>query len=132
MAIHQSGKKKLNMRSDERKSMIRNQAATLIKHGHVQSTRARIKEVQKFVEKLVTVARDKQDFNTIRTIRKALPYEYSVVKSLVYDIAPRYVNRPGGYTRVLLMGTRISDTAKMARLVWVEEEATVTPQSSAE
>lgn len=132
MAIHQSGKKKLNMRSDERKSMIRNQAATLIKHGHVQSTRARIKEVQKFVEKLVTVARDKQDFNTIRTVRKALPYEYSVVKSLVYDIAPRYVNRPGGYTRVLLMGTRISDTAKMARLVWVEEEATVTPQSSAE
>lgn len=132
MAIHQSGKKKLNMRSDERKSMIRNQAATLIKHGHVQSTRARIKEVQKFVEKLVTIARDKQDFNTIRTIRKALPYEYSVVKSLVYDIAPRYVNRPGGYTRVLLMGTRISDTAKMARLVWVEEEAAVTPQPSAE
>ncbi len=110
------------MRSDERRCVIRNQAAIFITFGHVKSTRARIKAVQRFVEKLITVAKRTQDFNVIRQVRKELPYDYSVVKKLVYELAPRYLNRPGGYTRVLLLGTRVSDTAKMARLEWVTEE----------
>jgi large subunit ribosomal protein L17 len=119
MANHQSGRKKLNMREDLRRSVLRNQAATFIKYGCLQSTRARVKEVQKMVEKLVTIARENQDFNTIRRVRKELPYDLAVVKKLVYELAPKYVSRPGGYTRVLLMGTRTSDTAKIARLEWV-------------
>jgi len=119
MAIHQSGKKKLNMREDLRRSVLRNQAATFIKYGFLQSTRARVKEVQRMVEKLVTVAREKQDYNAIRRVRQALPYDLAVVKKLVYELAPKYAARPGGYTRVLLLGTRTSDTAKLARLEWV-------------
>lgn len=127
MASHQCGKNKLNMRSDERRSLIRNQAASFIKFGHLQSTRARVKVVQQFVEKLVTVARKGQDFTVIRKIKQALPYDDKVVKKLVYDLAPKYVGRPGGYTRVFLMGTRASDTAKVARLEWVEGTANSAP-----
>lgn len=123
MASHQCGRKKLNMRSGERRSVIRNQAASFIKFGHLQSTRARVKAVQKFVEKLVTVARKGQDFTVIRKVQKSLPYDEKVVKKLIYDLAPQYVNRPGGYTRVFLMGTRVSDTAKVARLEWVKDQS---------
>ncbi len=122
MASHQSGKKKLNMRSDERKSVIRNQVASFIKNGHLQSTRARVKVVQQFVEKLVSVARKGNDFNVIRRVKKALPYDETVVKKLINELAPRYVDRPGGYTKVLLMGIRKSDTAKIARLEWVGQQ----------
>lgn len=119
MANHQNGKKKLNMRSDERKSVIRNQAASFIKNGHLQSTRARVKVVQQFIEKLVTVARKGNDFNVIRRVKQALPFDDAVVRKFVNELAPRYAERPGGYTRVFLMGVRKSDTAKIARLEWV-------------
>jgi large subunit ribosomal protein L17 len=119
MATHQSGRKRLNLNSDHRRSLIRNQVAVLVKHGSLKSTRARVKVVQRFVEKLVTIARGSTDFNTIRAVRSKLPYDLTVVKKLVYEIAPKYIGRPGGYTRVLSLGTRPSDTAKIARLEWV-------------
>lgn len=131
MASHQCGRRKLNMRSDERRAVIRNQAASFIKFGHLQSTRARVKAVQQFVEKLVTVARKGNDFSVIRKVKQALPYDDTVVKKLVYDLAPKYVDRPGGYTRVFLMGTRVSDTAKIARLEWVDQTFSATQEKAA-
>lgn len=116
---HQIGKKKLNKRSPHRKAMLRNQMIHFIDYGCLQTTKARIKEVQRLIEKLVTVARKGYDFNTIRQIQKALPYKQAMVTKLIKEIAPKYVDRPGGYTRVIPLGKRISDTATIARLEWV-------------
>ncbi len=116
---HQIGKKKLNRKAPHRRAMLRNQAIHLINYGILQTTKARVKEVQKIVEKLVTIARKGYDFNTIRRIQKELPYDKKAVKKLIKEIAPNYTERPGGYTRVIPLGKRPSDTATISRLEWV-------------
>ena len=116
---HQCGRKKLNRKPAHKKAMIRNQVIHLINYGFLQTTKARVKEVQKTAEKLVTVARHGWDFNTIRKVKQALPYNEKAVEKLIKEIAPKYSTRQGGYTRVIPLGQRVSDTAKIARLEWV-------------
>ena len=116
---HQNGRKKLNMSSAHRKAVLRNQVIHFVKFGVLQTTKARVKEVQKLTEKIVTIARVGYDFNTIRRVKSILPYDADAVTKLIKEIAPKYVNRPGGYTRVIPMGMRASDTATIARLEWV-------------
>lgn len=116
---HQIGRKKLNRRSNNRLAMIRNQAIHFINYGVLKTTKTRIKVVQQFTEKLVTVARKGKDFNTIRRLNKLLPYDKKAVTKLIDEIAPKYVDRPGGYTRVIPLGQRVSDTAKIAMLKWI-------------
>ncbi|MCF7899019.1 50S ribosomal protein L17 [Candidatus Babeliales bacterium] len=116
---HQNGRKKLNRKSSHRTAMLRNQTIHLINNGFLQTTKVRIKEVQKIAEKLVTVARKGYDFNTIRRVKQALPYDQKAVEKLIKEIAIKYVDRPGGYTRVIPLGRRESDTAQIARLEWV-------------
>lgn len=117
--IHQSGYKKLNMRPAHRKALMRNQAITLILHGSLTTTKARVKEVRRFVEKLVTLAREGNNFNARRQAKALLPYKEEALVKLFAEIAPRYVSRPGGYTRIISLGRRASDTAEVARLEWV-------------
>ncbi|MCK4517938.1 50S ribosomal protein L17 [Candidatus Babeliales bacterium] len=119
MSSHQNGKRKLNMRDDHRRSVLRIQIASFITNGKLQSTKARVKAVQQMTEKLVTIARCGGDFNTIRRLKKELPFSPAAVSKLVKEVAPRYESRPGGYTRVYPMGRRVSDTALIARLEWV-------------
>lgn len=116
---HQNGRKKLNLKPSHKRSLLRNQAIHLITYGHVTSTKVTIKEVQRFVEKLVTIARIGNDFNARRRVQSLLPYKQEALLQLFKDIAPKYVDRPGGYTRVIPMGKRTSDTATIARLEWV-------------
>jgi large subunit ribosomal protein L17 len=116
---HQNGRKKLNMKSAHRKALLRNQTIHFIKYGFLQTTKAKIKEVQRFAEKIVTVSREGYNFNTIRRVQQILPYDAAAVKKLIQEIAPKYINRPGGYTRVIPLGKRPSDTATIARLEWV-------------
>ena len=85
----------------------------------LQTTKPRLKEVQKLAEKVVTLSRKGYDFNTIRRIKKILPYSSDAVKKVIKEIAPKYLDRPGGYTRVIPLGRRASDTAPIARLEWV-------------
>ena len=117
--IHQSGKKKLNLRSSHRKALIRNQVIHFIKHGVLQSTKPRVKEVQRVAEKIITVARNGWNFNTIRRVKQLLPYDAVVVEKLIKEIAPKYLTRPGGYTKTIPLGRRLSDTAPLLRLEWV-------------
>lgn len=117
--MHQNGRKKLNMKYPHRVAVLRNQAILFITHGHLVTTKARIKEVQRFVEKLVTIARVGNNFNARRRVLALLPYKQEAILTLFNEIAPRYVDRPGGYTRVIPMGRRISDTATIAKLEWV-------------
>jgi large subunit ribosomal protein L17 len=117
---HQYGRAKLNLRGGHRTAMVRNQAMILIEHGKVTSTKANVKEVQRFTERLVTIAREGNNFNARRRVNSLLPYKDSVVEKLFKDVAPKYATRPGGYTRVISLGKRASDTAEIALLTWVE------------
>ena len=116
---HQSGRKKLNMGSAHKMAVIRNQTIVLIEHGHLTTTKARAKEVRRFAEKLVTIAREGNLFNARRRAKALLPYKDEALVKLFKEIAPRYVQRPGGYTRIIPLGRRVSDTAEVARLEWV-------------
>ena len=98
---------------------MRNQVIHLITYGHLVSTKARVKEVQKLAEKLVTIARVGNEFNARRRAQALLPYKQDALIKLFKDIAPQYTDRPGGYTRVIPMGQRTSDTARIARIEWV-------------
>lgn len=116
---HQSGRRKLNVKASHKRSLVRNQTIHLITHGKLVSTRATVKEVQRFTEKLVTIAREGNNFNARRRVKALLPYKEEALIKLFTEIAPQYVSRPGGYTRVIPMGKRPSDTATIARLEWV-------------
>ena len=117
--VHQNGRKKLNLKAPHRKALLRNQAIHLIKYGHLVTTKARIKETRRLVERVVTIARVGNDFNARRRVHALLPYDVDAVITLFKDIAPQYVSRPGGYTRIIPLGKRMSDTATVARLEWV-------------
>ena len=117
---HQNGRKKLNIHPDHKRALMRNQAIILIEKGHLVSTVARVKEVRRFAEKLVTLARQGNTFNTRRRAQALLPYKEEALVKLFNDIAPRFKQRPGGYTRIIPLARRISDTAEVARLEWVE------------
>jgi len=116
---HQSGKKKLNRAAPHRRAMLRNQLVTLIQYGHLVSTKARVKEVRRFAEKMVTLARQGNTFTHRTRAKSLLPYHDEALGKLFTEIAPRYTHRPGGYTRIIPLGRRVSDTATMAKLEWV-------------
>lgn len=116
---HQNGRTKLNLKPAHKRSLVRNQTIHLITYGHLISTKVTVKEVQRFAEKLVTVAREGNTFNARRRAKALLPYKDDALIKLFMEIAPKYVSRPGGYTRVIPLGRRISDTAEVAKLEWV-------------
>jgi large subunit ribosomal protein L17 len=117
---HRKVRGKLNLKPAHKRALMRNQVIHLITYGSLKTTKPQAKEVQKLAEKVVTIARDGNTFNARRRVKQLLPYKESAVVSLFTDIAPRYKERNGGYTRVIPLGKRLSDTAPLAKLVWVE------------
>jgi len=116
---HQIGRKKLNVKPPHKRSMLRNQVISLIINGHLVTTKVRVKEAQRLAEKLVTIAREGNNFNARRRVKKLLPYKDEAIIKLFKEIAPKYIDRPGGYTRIIPLGKRASDTATIAKLEWV-------------
>lgn len=116
---HQIKKRKLNLKFSHKIALLRNQTIHFITYGSLISTKARIKEVQRFAEKLVTLARQGNSFNARRRALSILPYNEEALLKLFTTIAPKYAQRNGGYTRVIPMGQRVSDTSIMAKLEWV-------------
>lgn len=116
---HLRDRKKLNLKASHRRSFLRNHVIHLITYGHLTTTKATVKEVRRVAEKLVTLAREGNDFNARRRAKALLPYKEEALVKLFKEIAPRYVERQGGYTRIIPMGRRPSDTALIARLEWV-------------
>jgi large subunit ribosomal protein L17 len=125
---HRKAKGTLNLREPHRRALLRNQVIHLIEHGCLQTTKPHLKAVQRLAEKLVTLARDSDDFNARRRAKQLLPYKEQALVKLFKEIAPGYKGRPGGYTRIIPLGRRMSDTAPIGRIVWVETEI-VTPLS---
>jgi large subunit ribosomal protein L17 len=94
--------------------MLRNLATSLLQHGRIETTLAKAKEVQPFVEKLITLAKDGWNLNNFRRVLAVLTQK-KVAFALFNDIGPRFKERPGGYTRIFkLAKVRQGDAAPMA------------------
>lgn len=116
---HQIKNKKMNLSSKHRKAFLRNQVLHFIKYGKLETTLTNIKEVRRLAEKAVTIARNGNSYINRRKVIQLLPYDNDIVLTLFNDIAPKYVARPGGYTRVYKLGIRVADTASIGLLTWV-------------
>ncbi len=106
------GTRKLGRTSDQRKAMLRQQTTALFENGKIETTFYRAKEVQPVAEKMVTLGKK----NTLATYRRVLSYitKEDVANKLFKEIAPKYADRNGGYTRVTRLGPRKGDGAEMA------------------
>ena len=111
---HRKSGRRFDMPTAQRRAMFRNLTTAVLEHGSVLTTEARAKETRRFVERMVTLGKR----GTLHARRQALAFVYDqdVVRELFDDIAPRYAERPGGYTRVVKLVQRKGDGAKMARL----------------
>jgi len=117
---HQKQGRKLSRRKEHRVSMLANLASSLIVNGRVKTTDAKAKEVRPFIERMVTFAR-RGDLHARRIVLSRLR-DASAVKKLFDEIGPRYVQRAGGYTRILKLGFRHGDNAPVSLIEFVTEE----------
>jgi large subunit ribosomal protein L17 len=115
---HQRSGKKLGRDSAHRKALYANLTASLIEHGRIKTTETKAKAVRPVAEKMITLGRE----GSIHARRQALAYlrTQEVVHKLFSEVAPRFRDRPGGYTRVVKLGPRQGDSAPMAYLEFVD------------
>ena len=108
------GYRKLGRPTAHRNSMMRNIVTDLLRYGRIQTTDCRAKEAKREAEKLITLAKT----DSLHNRRQALAYLYdeTVVNKLFEDIAPKYEERQGGYTRILKLGPRRGDGAEVVFL----------------
>ena len=106
------GTRKLGRTSDQRKAMLRQLTTDLLENGKLETTFCRAKEVQPVVEKMITLGKK----GGLANDRRALSYitKEDVSHKLFNDVAPKYADRNGGYTRVTRLGARRGDAAEMA------------------
>jgi large subunit ribosomal protein L17 len=112
---HQKTKKKLSRDSAHRKSLLMNLSKELIEHERIKTTEAKAKAVKPEIEKLITLAKN----DTLHARRQALStlaQDKFAVHKLFVEVAPRYAERPGGYTRILKIGQRAGDATEMVFL----------------
>ena len=104
--------RKLGRTSDQRRAMLRAMVTYLLENGQIKTTVTRAKEVAPVAEKMITLAKT----NTLASYRQALSYitKEDVANKLFKEIAPKYADRNGGYTRVVRIGPRRGDAAEMA------------------
>ena len=118
MSSHRRLVKHFSRKSGPRKALIRGLMHSLVEHGRIKTTVARAKEVRRHIERVVTLGR-KGDLNSLRLIIARLASK-DMALEMVKNIAPRFKDRPGGYTRVIKIGRRPGDTAEMAFLEFVD------------
>jgi large subunit ribosomal protein L17 len=109
---HQKKRNKLSRDSAHRRALIRNLCSEILEHERVRTTEAKAKVVKPEVEKLITLAK-RGDLHARRQALSALNQNKFTVHKLFEEIAPRYSERPGGYTRILKLGPRRSDATEM-------------------
>lgn len=102
---------------NERKALFKNLMTSLVLHDRIQTTEAKAKAIKSSVEKLVTKAKKKG----VNATSELLPFLYKdAVKKMLNDIAPRFADRAGGYTRIIKLGHRFGDDASTVIMEWVE------------
>ena len=104
--------RKFSRPTDQRIAMLKNLTTSLLENGRIETTVAKAKEVRSTAEKMITLGKQ----NTLHSRRNALTYitKEDVVKKLFDEIAPKYADRQGGYTRIIKIGPRRGDAAEMA------------------
>ena len=112
--------RKLNRTASHRIALKRNLAMSLIEHKRIKTTLPKAKEVQSFVERLVTYAK-KGNLSSHRLITQKLPGKLGkkMTNILIHDIAPNYSDRSGGYTRIIKLDNRKNDNATMSIIEFV-------------
>ena len=107
-----SGNRKLGKRTDQRKAMLRAMVTYLLENGQIKTTLARAKEVAPLAEKMITLSKK----NDLAAYRQALAFitKEDVAHKLFTEMNQKYMNRAGGYTRIVRMGPRKGDAAEMA------------------
>ena len=106
------GTRKLGKATDNRMAMLRNLVTSLLENGRIETTLAKAKEVRSLAEKMITLGKE----NTLHSRRQALAFitKEDVVTKVFAEIAPKYAERNGGYTRILKVGPRRGVAAEMA------------------
>ena len=125
---HQVAGYKLSRSKDERTALRRTLIKKLFAHERIQTTTAKAKAIRGEAEKLITLARDSAKLTDVQKVNarrlaaaRLGGTNAEIVKKLFDDIGPRFVGRPGGYTRILKLGPRAGDAAKMVLIELVEE-----------
>ncbi len=124
---HRKSGRHLNRTSSHRSAMMRNMAASLFRHEQIRTTVPKAKELRRFAEPLITLAKNPSVAN--RRLAFARLRDYEMVQKLFDTLGERYRVRPGGYTRIIKCGHRSGDAAPMAYVqlvdsdvIWTEEE----------
>lgn len=124
---HSKAGRRLGRKTSHREAMFRNMVTSLLTHEKITTTDAKAKEIRPVVEKMITLGKR----GDLHAVRQAASYirEKSVVSKLFSTIAPRYKDRPGGYTRIIKLGIRQGDAASLSLIELVEEELTLKPKA---
>ncbi len=126
---HNVGYRKLGRVTEHRIALLRNQAIALLRHEKIETTMPKAKELRPFVERLITIAKrgvaagdaNGRTLHARRMVLAELP-DKDVVGKLFETLAPRFAERPGGYTRILRVGFRRGDAAEVAHVELVGSE----------
>ena len=115
---HQAHHGRLGVQPAHRRAMVRNMVTSLLKHERIKTTKVRAKEIRRYAEKMITLAKKE----TLASKRRVLGFvmEREVVNKLFKTLIYRYAERKGGYTRILKLGNRMGDGAEMVFLELVD------------
>jgi len=125
---HNIAHRKLGRVSEHRLALLRNQATALLRHERIETTVPKAKELRPFVERLITLAKRgvaageaPKTLHARRLVSRDVQ-DLAVVTKLFDELAPRFAERPGGYTRILRLGYRRGDSAEVAQIELVGSE----------
>jgi large subunit ribosomal protein L17 len=125
---HQLSGRQLSRNAPHRWAMLRNMAASLLRHETIRTTVPKAKELRRVVEPLITLGKDDSDANRRRAFAQLRDAE--VVVKLFEDLGPRFKARPGGYTRILRMNPRPGDAAPMALMQLLDQPAAAAAEAA--
>jgi len=111
--------RKFGKLSAHRKAMMSNLASSLIEHKRIKTTHQKALELRKFIEPMITKAKNHTVHNRREVLKKI--HNDDAVKTLFNVIAPSYTDRPGGYTRIIKLGSRVNDAAKISLIEFVDK-----------
>ena len=115
---HRKKGRKLGRKNGNRKALLMNLASQLVIYKRIKTTDAKAKELRSFIEPLVSLAK-KDDLHSRRMVIRKLPHK-NIVGTLFKEIAPKFVDRPGGYTRIIKLGYRDNDRAPVSIIEFVD------------
>jgi large subunit ribosomal protein L17 len=116
---HNRSYRKLGRTSEHRRALFRNQLRSLITHERIVTTLPKAKELRPIAEKVVTLGRQADSVHARRLVGRMIT-DRDLIKRLFTEIGPRFVSRPGGYTRIVKLGPRAGDGAELAILEFVD------------